>query len=37
MRVLNPGPEERLRTGDELLALGTPVKLRAFRAWVREV
>lgn len=37
MRILNPGPEERLRTGDELLALGTPVKLRAFRAWVREV
>ncbi len=37
MRILNPGPEERLQAGDELLALGTPVKLREFKAWVREV
>ncbi len=36
-RILNPGGDELLRTGDELLALGTPVKLRAFKAWVREV
>ncbi|MEN9841303.1 MAG: hypothetical protein RL376_1103, partial [Verrucomicrobiota bacterium] len=35
-RILNPGPEEAVRVGDELLALGTPVKLRAFKAWVRE-
>ena len=37
LRILNPGPGERLQPGDELLALGTPVKLRAFRTWVREV
>jgi CPA2 family monovalent cation:H+ antiporter-2 len=36
MRILNPGAEERLQAGDELLALGTPVGLRAFKAWVRE-
>ena len=37
LRILNPGPEERLQAGDELLALGTPVKLRAFKTWVQEV
>jgi CPA2 family monovalent cation:H+ antiporter-2 len=37
MRLLGPGGEERVLTGDELLAFGTPVKLRAFKAWVREV
>ena len=35
-RVLGPGAEERVQCGDELLALGTPVRLRAFKAWVRE-
>jgi CPA2 family monovalent cation:H+ antiporter-2 len=35
-RLLSPGAEERIEAGDELLALGTPVKLREFRAWVRE-
>ena len=37
VRILSPGAEERLQAGDELLALGTPVKLRAFKAWVREI
>jgi CPA2 family monovalent cation:H+ antiporter-2 len=36
LRILNPGPGERLQPGDKVLALGTPVKLRAFRAWVRD-
>ncbi|AKC82267.1 hypothetical protein IMCC26134_04860 [Verrucomicrobia bacterium IMCC26134] len=36
MRLLGPGGEERVGAGDELLAFGTPVKLRAFKAWVRE-
>lgn len=36
VRVLSPGAEEHVGQGDELLALGTPVKLRAFKAWVRE-
>ena len=36
MRVLSPGAEERIEAGDELLALGTPVRLRDFKAWVRE-
>jgi monovalent cation:H+ antiporter-2, CPA2 family len=35
-RLLSPGADERVGQGDELLALGTPVKLRAFKAWVRE-
>lgn len=35
-RLLGPGADERIQCGDELLALGTPVKLRAFKAWVRE-
>ena len=35
MRILNPGADERLQVGDELLAIGTPVKLREFKAWVR--
>ena len=37
MRILNPGADERLLAGDELLAIGTPVKLREFKTWVREV
>lgn len=36
MRILSPGADERLAAGDELLALGTPVKLRDFKTWVRE-
>ncbi len=36
MRILSPGAEERIESGDEILALGTPVKLRDFKAWVRE-
>ena len=36
VRILSPGAEERIEPGDELLALGTPVKLRAFKAWIRE-
>ncbi|MBC8011997.1 MAG: TrkA C-terminal domain-containing protein, partial [Burkholderiales bacterium] len=37
MRILNPRADERLQVGDELLAIGTPVKLREFKAWVREL
>lgn len=37
LRLLGPGGEERVLIGDELLAFGTPVKLRAFKTWVREV
>jgi Kef-type K+ transport systems, membrane components len=36
MRLLSPGAEERVEVGDELLALGTPEKLRSFKTWVRE-
>lgn len=36
MRILNPGAEEHLRAGDEVLALGTPEQIREFRAWLRE-
>lgn len=35
-RILSPGADESVGQGDELLALGAPVKLRAFKAWVRE-
>ncbi len=37
LRVLNPTAEERLQPGDELLALGTPTQIRAFRAWLKEL
>jgi monovalent cation:H+ antiporter-2, CPA2 family len=37
LRILNPGADERLQAGDELLALGTPVRLREFKAWIREI
>jgi CPA2 family monovalent cation:H+ antiporter-2 len=37
VRILNPRADERLRAGDELLLIGTPVKLREFKAWVREI
>jgi len=37
MRILNPSADECLCGGDELLALGTPDRLRAFKVWAREV
>ena len=36
MRTLNPTAQERLRAGDELLLLGTPVQIRACKEWMRE-
>lgn len=36
VRTLNPGADTRLQAGDELLVLGTPAQIRAFRAWLRE-
>jgi CPA2 family monovalent cation:H+ antiporter-2 len=35
-RILNPGGQETLQPGDEVLALGTPVQIRDFKAWLRE-
>jgi CPA2 family monovalent cation:H+ antiporter-2 len=35
-RILNPGGQEKLEPGDEILALGTPVQIRDFKAWLRE-
>ncbi len=35
-RILNPGADECLCGGDELLVLGTPDRLRAFKVWARE-
>ncbi len=35
-RILNPGPDEVVRSGDELLTLGTPSQLRAFKVWLAE-
>jgi CPA2 family monovalent cation:H+ antiporter-2 len=35
-RILNPGGQEKLHPGDEILALGTPVQIRDFKAWLRE-
>ncbi len=35
-RILNPGGNETLKQGDELLVLGTPVQIREFRAWLSE-
>ncbi|MGH7996687.1 MAG: TrkA C-terminal domain-containing protein, partial [Opitutaceae bacterium] len=35
-RILNPGSEERLRPGDEILVLGAPRQTRNFEAWLRE-
>jgi len=35
-RILNPGADEAVRGGDELLTLGTPTQLRAFKAWLAE-
>ena len=36
MRVLNPSADERLQYGDEVLALGTPAQIQAFRGWLRD-
>jgi CPA2 family monovalent cation:H+ antiporter-2 len=35
-RILNPGPTEELRPGDEVLTLGTPQQIRDFKAWLQE-
>jgi K+:H+ antiporter len=35
-RILNPGAQEVLREGDELLVLGTPLQIREFRGWLAE-
>lgn len=34
-RILNPRGEEELRADDEVLVLGTPDQIAAFRAWAR--
>ena len=36
LRILNPGAQEMIRAGDELLVLGTPAQIRDFRAWISE-
>ena len=36
LRILNPGAQEMLREGDEILVLGTPVQITEFSAWLRE-
>jgi CPA2 family monovalent cation:H+ antiporter-2 len=36
MRILNPSAAEMLRTGDEVLVLGTPVQIDEFKVWLRE-
>ena len=36
MRVLNPGADECLQAGDEVLALGTPAQIEAFRIWLSD-
>jgi CPA2 family monovalent cation:H+ antiporter-2 len=36
LRILNPGGQEALREGDELLVLGTPAQIREFRGWLSE-
>jgi len=36
VRVLNPGAEERLLGDDEVLTLGTPERIGAFKAWLLE-
>ena len=36
LRILNPKAQETLRTGDEILVLGTPVQITRFKAWLRE-
>jgi CPA2 family monovalent cation:H+ antiporter-2 len=36
LRILNPSAQEMLRAGDEVLALGAPVHIAAFKDWIRE-
>jgi len=36
LRILNPGGEEKLWVGDEVLVLGAPDQISAFKAAVRE-
>jgi CPA2 family monovalent cation:H+ antiporter-2 len=36
LRILNPSAQEQLRSGDEILVLGTPVQNAEFKAWLRE-
>ncbi len=36
LRILNPGAQELLRSGDEILVLGTPVDIAEFKVWLRE-
>ena len=35
-RVLNPTGDERLQARDEVLVLGTPAQIGAFRIWLRD-
>ncbi len=35
-RVLNPGADERLEAGNELLILGTPTQINEFKLWLKE-
>ncbi|MBP6507836.1 MAG: cation:proton antiporter, partial [Opitutaceae bacterium] len=35
-RILNPSGQETLQSGDEVLALGTPVQIREFKIWLSE-
>jgi monovalent cation:H+ antiporter-2, CPA2 family len=36
LRILNPGADEVIRSGDELLILGTPEQIRGFKEWISE-
>ncbi len=36
LRILNPSGDEKLLPRDDVLVLGTPEQIRAFKAWVRE-
>ena len=36
LRILNPSAEEKLYVADEVLVLGAPAKIKAFKAWLRE-
>lgn len=36
LRILNPSAQETLRSGDEILVLGTPVQIGEFKEWLRE-
>ncbi len=36
MRILNPSANEMMRAGDEILVLGPPVNIEAFKIWLRE-